>query len=374
MLKRLDRYILKELLGPFFLGMFILLFILVSQQILKLMELVIDKGVHLLSVLELFLRILPSFLVITIPMAVMMATVTTFSRLSADNEIIALHASGVSFYRIFRPVLIFAFVVGLLTLSMGFLAGPNRGSLSTLAVKLLMNQASVGLEEGQFNGVFSNMMIYVESMPTFSKLKGVFIYDQRKKDAPVTITAREAVIVSDPNTQTISMHLIEGSLHQKIANSNQYQKMTFANYAISLNFSEMAQRQAEDKGQSYAQLQKRVTETQGKDIKVLRKLSRFYRRYLFSLAAVVFCIMGVPLGIISGRITRVGGISAGIFMIILYYILLTLGDSLIAAGIATPFMAALFPILVLIPLCVYLVKKIATQVSPTLFGMASKRP
>ncbi len=374
MFKRLDRYILKELIGPFFLGMFILLFILVSQQILKLMELVIDKGVDLLSVLELFLRLLPSFLVITIPMAVMMATVTTFNRLSADNEIIALHASGVSFFRIFRPVLIFALVVGFLTLSMGFMAGPNKGSLSTLAVKLLINQASLGLEEGQFNGMFSNMMIYVESMPTFSKLKGVFIYDQRKQDAPVVISAKEAVLVTNQNTQTISMHLIDGSLHQKAGSSDRYQKMTFANYDISLDFSEIAQKQEEQKGRSYAQLQAQVTETQGKDLKALRRLSRFYRRYLFSLAAFIFCIMGVPLGIISGRITRVGGFSAGIFMIILYYILLTLGDSLIAAGVATPFFAALFPLLVLTPLCFYLVKKIASHVSPTLFGIASKRP
>ncbi len=107
---------------------------------------------------------------------------------------------------------------------------------------------------------------------------------------------------------------------------------------------------------------------------MLRLLSRFYRRFFFAAAALLFCIMGMPLGIISGRITRVGGFSAGVFMIVLYYMLLTLGDSLIAARIAPPLAAAALPMVILTPVCLYLLKKIATQVSPTVFGISSKRP
>ncbi len=374
MFSKLDRYILKELTGPFFLGVFILVFLLVSQQILKLMELVIDKGVDLLSVGELFLRVLPSFFVITLPMAVMMASVTTFNRLSADNEIIALHAAGMGFWRLFRPVLIFAVGVSLLTLSMGVMSGSTQGSLKSLAVKLLMQRASVGLEEGQFNGIFSNMMIYVESMPTFSDMKGVFIFDQRKADAPVVIVAKEGVLISDQATQTIGLHLVDGSLHQSLPNSERYQKMTFANYDVKIDFSEMVQRQDDVDGPSYAELQARISETKGEDLNALRLLSRFYRRFLFALASLIFCLMGMPLGIVSGRITRVGGFAAGIMIITLYYMLMMLGDSLITARIAPPIVAAIFPIVVLLPCCAYLLRKVAVNVSPTLFGISSKRP
>lgn len=374
MLTRLDRYILRELTGPFLLGLFILLFILISQQILKLMELVINKGIDLLSVGTLFLQVLPAFLVMTLPMAVMMAAVTTFNRLSADNEIVALHASGIGFSRIFKPVLIFAVAVSLLTLVMGVLAGSKKGALKTLAVDLLMKQASVGLEEGQFNGLFSNMMIYVESMPTFSELKGVFIFDQRKQDVPVVIVAKRGVLLSDRESGTIALRLEEGSLHQKIAKGDRYQKMTFANYDVRIDFSAMVQRQEDVEGPSYAEIQQRIAETKGEDTDMLRLLSRFYRRFFFAAAALLFCIMGMPLGIISGRIARVGGFSAGVFIILLYYMLLTLGDFLIAARIAPPLAAAALPIVILTPVCFYLLKKIATQVSPTVFGISSKRP
>ncbi|MFQ5589224.1 MAG: LptF/LptG family permease [Nitrospiria bacterium] len=374
MLTKLDRYLLKEMLSPFFLGLFILMFILISQQILKMMELVIDKGISLWSVGELFLRILPSFLVVTLPMAVMMASVTTFNRLSADNEIIALHAAGIGFSRVFKPVVIFAVVIALLTLSMGVMAGSRKGSLKSLAVKLLMQQASVGLEEGQFNGIFSNMMIYVESMPTFSEMKGVFIFDQRKPDAPVVIVAKEGVLVSDQATQTVGLHLVNGSLHQSSPKSDRHQKMTFANYDVKIDFSEMVQKQENVEGPSYAEIQARIAETKGEDKGALRLLSRFYRRFLFAVAALLFCLMGMPLGIISGRITRVGGFAAGIVMIMLYYMLMTLGDALIASRTAPPLAAAALPILILTPVCVYLLRKTATNVSPTLFGLSSKRP
>src|SRR3569832_1878179 len=78
MLKILDRYVIKELSIPILLGIFILTFLILVQQLLRLMELIIDKGVDLLSVAEIFVYLLPSFFLVTIPMAVMLASIMTF--------------------------------------------------------------------------------------------------------------------------------------------------------------------------------------------------------------------------------------------------------------------------------------------------------
>ncbi len=374
MLKHLDRYILKELIGPFFLGIFILLFVLIMQQILKLMELVIDKGIALVDVGGLFLQLLPSFFLVTFPMAVMMATVTTFNRLSADNEIIALHAVGINVTRLMRPVLLFAVIISLLTLWMGSMSGSSKEAFKSLAVKLLLKRASAGLEAGRFNGIFSNMMVYVDSVSSQSELTGVFIFDQRNAEAPTVIVAKTGFLLSDEKTETISLHLENGALHQNIRENNRYQKMDFARYDLKIDFSEMNQQKKGERRPGFAEIKKRIADAKEPDLEALRLLSDYYRRFLFSLASFIFCMMGVPLGIISGRITRVGGFVAGIVVILIYYMLMSFGDYLLSSQIVPPLLAAALPILALLPLCFYLFKKVATNVSPTLFGIASKRP
>ncbi|MFQ5596651.1 MAG: LptF/LptG family permease [Nitrospiria bacterium] len=374
MFQRVDRYILKELIGPFLLGILILTFILVMQQILYIMELVLDKGVDLASVGELFLGLLPSFFLITIPMAVLLSTVTTFNRLSSDNEIIAMYANGIGFFRLLRPVLIFSILVSLITLFMGFHAESSKAAFKKLGMKVLVSRASVGLEAGTFNGSFSGMTIYVDAMPTFSELEGVFIYDQRNRDLPTVIVAKKGILTHDAASETIGLHLITGSLQQREKNGSGYQRMVFANYDLKVRLSPLSGFQNASDPPGYREIKRRIADTQGRDVASLRLLSDFYKRFLFSPAAFVFCILGMPLGILSGRIAPLGGFSAGVGIIVLYYMLLTFGDYLISIRLVPPILAASLPILVFAPLCFYLFRKVVAHASPRMFGFRSRRP
>ncbi len=374
MLSRLDRYLLKELSVPFFLGLMILTFILIMQQVLILMELVLDKGIDLASIATLFVHLLPAFFLITIPMAVMLSTVTTFNRLSADNEIIALHAGGIGFFRLIRPVILFASLVGLLTLFMGFNTDTVKGASKKVAVKLLMKRASLGLEAGIFNNLFPGMMIYVESMPTFSELSGVFIYDQRNPDRPTVIVAKRGVLINDEAANAVRLNLVDGSLQQGEKGSQRYQRMVFGDYELKINLPQLMQSQSEKKGLNLTEIKQQIAESKEVNVRDLRLLSDYYKRFVFAFTAMLFCLMGMPLGILSGRLSRLGGFAAGIVIILIYYMLMTLGDYLISVQVLSPLTAAMFPILVLIPFCIFLLKRVASNVSPTIFGIASKRP
>lgn len=376
MLKILDRYILKELLVPFLLGIFILTFLILVHQLLRLMELMIDKGVDPLSVGQIFLYLLPSFFLLTIPMAVMFSSVMTFNRFAFDNEIIALKSAGVGFYRLMRPVFFFAFVAFLLTLFMGLIAQPwGGGSFKSLTLNILKKRIGIGLEEGKFNGTFSDMMVYVESMPTFTDLEGVFIYDSRKPDLPLLIVAKKGVIINDPGSQMVGFRLVDGTLHRKAKDSQDYQRMSFSAYDLKVDLSSMAQGAAADQETlSYSELQKRIADSNGEDVRLLRRLSEFYKNFSFPLASFVFALIGVPLGMISGRMGRLGGFAVAVGLITIYYLLNTLGDYLITIRIATPFIAAWLPHLVLIPFSFYLLTITAKESFPKFLRLANKRP
>jgi len=92
--KILDRYIVRELIVPFVLGLAVFTSILLIVRILKLVELVVNRGVPIGQVLRLFSYILPAFLEVTVPMALLLAILVAFGRLSSDSEIVALRAAG----------------------------------------------------------------------------------------------------------------------------------------------------------------------------------------------------------------------------------------------------------------------------------------
>ena len=376
MLKILDRYIIKELSIPFLLGIFILTFLILIQQLLRLMELIIDKGVDLFSVAEIFIYLLPSFFLVTIPMAVMLASIMTFNRLSSDNEIIALKSAGVGFYRLIRPAVIFAAAASFLTLFMGAMAQPwGGGSFKSLSLRMLKERAGIGLEEGKFNGTFSNMIFYVESMPSFTELQGVFIYDLRNPELPVTIVAKRGILTNNAADQTIELRLMDGQLHRKSKNIENYQRMVFANYDLKFDFSALEQGPASSaETPSYSEIKRQIEASHGEDVKALRLLSDYYKNFSFSLASFLFAIVGVPLGIISGRMGKLGGFAVGVGIITLYYLLNTLGDYLISRRMVPPMISAGLPHIALIPFCIYLLIISSNEKFPKFLNFANKRP
>src|SRR5438105_356753 len=110
MLRILDRYVIREIILPFTLGLVVLTFILEIPVIVRDGEALVAKGVEWTIITRVLLQLLPSSLSVTIPMAVLLGILVGFGRLSADREFVALEACGVSFFRLLRPVALIAVV------------------------------------------------------------------------------------------------------------------------------------------------------------------------------------------------------------------------------------------------------------------------
>src|SRR5213594_2299353 len=104
--KILDRYLLREILLPFFLWLLLLTFVLIIPPILQNAEQLIAKGVAWPIVLSVLLTLVPQALGITIPMALLLGILIGLGRLSADREFVVLQACGVSLFRVLRPIVV----------------------------------------------------------------------------------------------------------------------------------------------------------------------------------------------------------------------------------------------------------------------------
>ncbi len=93
-MKILKRYILKEHIAPFFIALMVVTFVLLSDRIIDLLNLIIEKKLPWQTVFEVFGLSLPYMLALSIPMAVLVATILAFGRMSVDREIVAIKSNG----------------------------------------------------------------------------------------------------------------------------------------------------------------------------------------------------------------------------------------------------------------------------------------
>lgn len=378
--KTINKYLVKELIGPFFLGLLIFTFVLLMQQVLDLIELVINKGVSLKLVMELVLYIMPSFLVLTIPMAVLVSALTAFGRMSTDSEITAMKASGVSLYALFVPVLIFSVAATCLTFFLYAVALPWGNHQFRLTLyELARTKASIGLKEHVFNSTFPNLTIYVDEISDRdNSFEGIMISDSRDPNNPQTIFARKGRLISDEKALRVLLRLEDGASHpKKVRNPLKYQMVSFPVLDILLSFQKAGDNQnlnlsRTDRDMTISQLaqqyiqfkeqdQKQEADKQRSSVqgvpdplswweaalgiwKILPQLTwdsfffpgrlsspylvEIHKRFSIPFACIVFGLIGTPLGIQSRRAGKSGGFAISVVLLLIYYIFITAGESL----------------------------------------------
>jgi lipopolysaccharide export system permease protein len=366
MKKTATLYILKEIIPVFFIGLMTFTIILLMDKILKLIELVVNRGGSLSDVLMLFLFISPSFLIITIPVAVLLGTLLTFGRLSSDSEITAFKASGMSLYQLFFPIFVFALAAFLLTSFLVFYGLPwgNRGFKATL-YRLVQSKADIEIKERVFNDAFSGLVVYVDRVPLQGNhMEGILIYDQREKGKSNTILAKEGFIVNNPESQEIILRLRTGDIHRFEPEAHTFQKITFGTYDLKLELAKTfaaIEKKLKDWEMSIDDIRKKMEEIKRTGGDTTPYEIELHKRYAIPFTCFVFALIGVPLGIQPHRSGRSYGFILSIFILIAYYVSLTASEILAARKIIPAFAAGWIPNLLFSGLGIYLLVKTASE-------------
>lgn len=339
----LDRYIFTELLSPFSLSLGALCFVMLTRELLRLVELLVSKGVGIVAVLQVFAHLMPSFLVLTLPIAGIIASITAFGRLSFDKELVAMQAAGLSLLRLTRPVLLFALLVFGLTLWLSQWGQPwSSTNLKKVALNLLRDQLVLALERGTFNEPIPKMMIYVPDGEPGQATTGIFISDERNAEDPRIIVAQQYEVLMDTSTNQVSLHLQQGVIHSHPDQADQYEQTSFTSYDLKLSLNQSGYASTEERP-SYDTMIGQLTRSQWKDPSALRRLMEYYKDLAFPTASLVFCLLGVPVGIVSKRSGRMGGFAVGVLIVIVYYMLNVACEFLVTTTVLSPFAGAWAP-------------------------------
>jgi lipopolysaccharide export system permease protein len=339
----LDRYIFTELLSPFSVSLGALCFVMLTRELLRLVELLVSKGVGIVAVLQVFAHLMPSFLVLTLPIAGIIASITAFGRLSFDKELVAMQTAGLSLIRLARPVVLFALLVFGLTLWLAQWGQPwSSTNLKKVALNLLRDQLVLALDRGTFNEPIPKMMIYVPDGNPNDATTGIFVSDERNADDPRIIVAEQYEVIMDASTDQVTLRLQRGVIHSRPNQADQYEHVSFSSYDLKLSLNQSGYSATEERP-SYETIIAQLTQSQWRDPSALRRLMEYYKDLAFPTASLVFCLLGVPVGIASKRSGRIGGFAVGVLVVIIYYMLNIACEFLVTTATLPPLAGAWIP-------------------------------
>jgi lipopolysaccharide export system permease protein len=211
----LVRYVLKELIGPFLAALFGITFLFVVDFLVKILDNVLSKGLPASTVLEIFVLNLAWMLSLSIPMAVLVACLMAFGRLSGDHEITAVKAAGVSPLSLMRPVMLVALLVTVLMILFNNWILPEANHRSVE----LMNAVSrkkphVFIDAGRLITQFPDVQLWVNRIdPVSGVLYGIQVYEMEKKGAPRVVYADSATLDYVDNGATLMFRMRSGETH-----------------------------------------------------------------------------------------------------------------------------------------------------------------
>jgi LPS export ABC transporter permease LptG/LPS export ABC transporter permease LptF len=342
----LDRYVIRQVLVPFGIGLLVFTFLFIIPELMKYAEEYISKGAPTAVVIQLVITLLPMALGLTIPMSLLLALLVAFGRLSADREFVALQACGVSPTHLLRPVGAISLVCCAATAYVLLVSVPaGNQTFREITFNIIASQAEGEVKPRVFFEGFSDIVLYVREVPQSGGWDGVFMADNRAGDGAAIYLAKHGHIVIDRPHRSVEMILENGARHTADA-TGKYEVFTFGRMLIRLDPEKMFPRGGPTKGDremSVAELRARAAELRARGIFPHNQLFEIHKKYSIPAACLVFGLIGLALGATNRRDGKLASFVVGVAIIFVYYILLWLGQALAKGQVFAPWLAAWLP-------------------------------
>jgi LPS export ABC transporter permease LptF/LPS export ABC transporter permease LptG len=353
MFRILDRYIIRELLLPFLIGLLVFTFLLLIQPLAEQGERLIAKGVSWQLVARVLLTLVPQALAVTIPIALLIGLLIAFGRLSADRESVALQACGISIYRMLRPVLLIATVAWAITSYVMFVAVPDANqTFREIVYGVVTARAENDIKPRVFFEDFPNRVLYVRDAPSGGGgWFDVFLADTTTPDQPTIFTAKRGRMAIDRAKRTVDLVLEDGTRHStNLRDPAKYEVTRFSEFIIGLDPNTVFPATEILKGDNemtMAELRVRAAELRRGGASPHGPLMALHRKFAIPAVCFTFALIGLGLGLTSGRDGKLASFVPGIGVVFVYYVIDYLGRQMAKGQVVPPWLATWGPNLVL---------------------------
>jgi lipopolysaccharide export system permease protein len=233
-MSRLSFYVLKQLIGPVALFAFLMTCVVWLTRSLQLLDLVINRGQSAPTFVYLTILVLPSLLVIILPIAFFFGVLYALSRLNSDSELVVMAAAGFSRAQLAVPMFAAAAIVMALTYLCGLYLMP--AGLRAMKDKVVDIRADIGaalLNEGAFNTPAKGLTVFIREIDSNGSIRGVLVHDNRNMRAPITYLAQSGQLVQTPAGARLVM--IDGTVEETTKGGAHLSMLKFDRYVFDLD-------------------------------------------------------------------------------------------------------------------------------------------
>ncbi len=343
----IERYVAAAILPYLGLALLLLTTILLAQQVTRFAEILGNTRTPLALAADVLLGLLPNILLFTLPMAVLIGTATGFSRLGSDSELVALKAAGAGNLRVIAPVLLLGLVATAITLYDGLALAPEAAQqLRQTAVHAALYKLESPVEPNTFNTELPGKVIYVRDGDLARGQWGrVFLQWQEAAKPTRIVTARTGridtssdqseLVLSDAVVTTLPMLDAQGSLSMgRIVTERSAQLRVRLDTGRDALIKKLQSAPVEPDELSWPALMARRRTVRGAERRTI--LLVIHKRLALCCAPLALALLGAGLGVRVRRGGRGLGMLLSLGSMVLYYLLLVVGDQLGRSGKLIP--------------------------------------
>jgi lipopolysaccharide export system permease protein len=350
------RYIFREFIPPFFFSLSLIVFLFVLNLLVQMLGKIAGKGLPWMTVLEFFALNLAWMLALAVPMAVLVAVLSAYGRLSADGEITAFKTCGVGQLRLLTPALFMGVLMAVMLFEFNndLLPVMNHRSRQ-LQSDIKRKRPTMILEPGVFLSDIPGHVLYAKEVnPETSELRNVLVYEEDDPEYATSIAARQGALRYAETIEGFEFTMADGQISRasKLKNG-EFQETDFARAIFRITAPGMSLKRTDsdylgDREMNIFQLRQKIREHEKQDAKRnARSINSMWveinKKFSIPAACLVFAILGTVLG----QMVRASGlgVAAGysIFFFLIYWVFLIGGEDLADRGRIAPWVAMWSP-------------------------------
>ncbi|MEX2649379.1 MAG: LptF/LptG family permease [Alphaproteobacteria bacterium] len=329
----LDRYILAETLKPLGLALGVVLVALLLERLLRLLDLLSNKGGPFVLVLRMIANLVPHYMGMALPAALFIAVFAVASRLSARSEIDAAYAMGVGLGRVMAPLIVFALLLTVLSLALfGWLQPHSRYAYRAILHLVTSAAWNATLEPGRFIGDDTLTLTASAIDAENAELRGVFL-DQRDGRRGTTTTARLGRVQRSADGEHVVLALVDGIQIRTGPEAGDPSVLRFDALDVVLDIGGAAPpfrlRGEGERELTLGELWSRLREGDA-DRPGVR--AEFHARLVRAFSLVVLPFVAAPFGLAAKRTRQASGLVAALIVLLIYHHVLQFGQSLAELG------------------------------------------
>ncbi len=347
-MKILRSYLLKDFFSILLLSLAVLTFVMVLGNLIKIADLVINKGVDIISVGKLFLFMIPYLLTYTLPISALTAVLLSLGRMSSDNEIIAIRASGINLFSLAMPLLTVGLILSLSLVVFNDQVIPyaHYASRKTL-IEVGIKNPTAALEPGVFINSFQKYILFIYKIDQ-NKLGNIRIYEPQGDDKPTrTIVAKRGEFIAIPEKNMIKLKLMDGTSDEPDPdNPSNFYKLNFKTYFMSLNLAQMQNKdeiRKKPKDMTIEELSREAAKLKTEGVDPTPLITEINGKISLAFSCFVFILLGLPLAIITRRREKSINFGLAFLVVGIYYLLLIGSEALALRGYINPQIAMWIP-------------------------------